>query len=150
MADSLGPRGVYVAFPVHGIFQAKILEWVAFFSSSRSSQRRDYTRVSCIFCIGRWVLYHWATWEAHLVDTSPYKQKRLHGVIQGETKRDHYEMVTSINPYMKRTELTVMQAHNNSLYYSKAKCIHPHSNSIAHNSQKAEATQESTSRQMDG
>ena len=28
-------------FSVHGIFQARILEWVAFFSSRRSSQRRD-------------------------------------------------------------------------------------------------------------
>ena len=24
----------------------------------------DLTHVSCIPCIGRWILYHWATWEA--------------------------------------------------------------------------------------
>jgi len=36
--------------------QARILEWVAI-----SFFRGD----SCIFCIGRWVLYHWATREAH-------------------------------------------------------------------------------------
>ena len=32
-------------------------------SSSRgSSQPRDQTRVSCGFCIGRQILYHWTTW----------------------------------------------------------------------------------------
>ena len=34
--------------PVHGILQARILEWVAFPFSSRSSQSRDRTQVSCI------------------------------------------------------------------------------------------------------
>ena len=49
---------------VHGIFPGKILEWVAISSSRGSSWPRDRTRVSCIFCIGRWVLFHCATWEA--------------------------------------------------------------------------------------
>ena len=47
---------------VHGIFQARILEWLAISSSRGSSRLRDRTHVSCI---GRQVLYHWATWEAH-------------------------------------------------------------------------------------
>ena len=29
-----------------------------------SSQPRDQTYVSCVSCIGRWILYHHATWEA--------------------------------------------------------------------------------------
>ena len=33
---------------IHGIFQARILEWVAISFSGRSSQPRDWTRVSCI------------------------------------------------------------------------------------------------------
>ena len=33
---------------VHGILQARILEWVAFLFSRESSQPRDVTRVSCI------------------------------------------------------------------------------------------------------
>ena len=33
---------------IHGIFQARILEWVAIFSSRGSSQPRDQTWVSCI------------------------------------------------------------------------------------------------------
>ena len=40
---------------VHGIFQARILGWVAISYSRGSSQPRDWT---LIFCIGRWILYH--------------------------------------------------------------------------------------------
>ena len=43
---------------VHGILQARILEWVAMPSSRGSSQPRDWTCVSYISCIGRQVLYH--------------------------------------------------------------------------------------------
>ena len=43
---------------VHGISQAKILEWVAISYSRRSSQSRDQTPVSCVSCIYRWILYH--------------------------------------------------------------------------------------------
>ena len=42
----------------HGISQTKILWWVAIFSSKGSSQPRDWT---CVSCIGRWILYPWAT-----------------------------------------------------------------------------------------
>ena len=38
---------------VHGISQAKILEWVSISSSRRSSQPRDQTCISCASCIGR-------------------------------------------------------------------------------------------------
>ena len=44
-----------------GFFQGRILEWVAISSSRGSSPPTDWTH---IFCIGRWVLYHWAAWEA--------------------------------------------------------------------------------------
>ena len=49
---------------VHGILQARILEWVAFPFSRRSSQPRDQTCVSCTSCIGRQVLYHCTTRKA--------------------------------------------------------------------------------------
>ena len=41
------------------ILQARILEWVAMSSSTGSSQPKDQTCMSYIYCIGRWVLYHW-------------------------------------------------------------------------------------------
>ena len=43
---------------VHGITQARILEWVVLPSSRGSSQFRDWTHVSYVSCTGRWVLYH--------------------------------------------------------------------------------------------
>ena len=46
---------------VHGILQARILVWTAISFSRGSSQPRDWIWVSCI---GRWILYHWGTWEA--------------------------------------------------------------------------------------
>ena len=49
---------------VHGISQARKLEWIAISSSRGSSRPRDQTHVSCFSRTGRWVLYHWATWEA--------------------------------------------------------------------------------------
>ena len=51
-------------FSVHGIFQARILEWVSISYSRGSSRPRDRTHVSCVSCFGRCVLYHCATWEA--------------------------------------------------------------------------------------
>ena len=50
---------------VCGIFQARIMEWGAISSSGRSSRSRGQTHMSCISCIGRWILYNWATWDAH-------------------------------------------------------------------------------------
>ena len=43
---------------VHGILQARLLEWVALPSSRGSSWPRDSTHVSCVSCIGRRILYH--------------------------------------------------------------------------------------------
>ena len=44
--------------PVHGIFPARILEWVTIPFSRGSSWLRDHT---CISCTGSQVLYRWAT-----------------------------------------------------------------------------------------
>ena len=41
---------------IHGIFQARLLEWVAMPSSKESSRPRDRIRVSYTSCIGRQVL----------------------------------------------------------------------------------------------
>ena len=42
---------------VHGILQARVLEWVAMPSSRGSSQLRDRTHISFICCFCRWVLF---------------------------------------------------------------------------------------------
>ena len=58
VSDSLQLHGLYT---VHGILQARILEWVAFPFSAGSSQPRDRTQVSCI---ASGFFTSWATREA--------------------------------------------------------------------------------------
>ena len=52
---------------VHRILQARILEWIAMPSSRGYSRARGWTRVSCVPCIGRWVLDH----SCHLASPLP-------------------------------------------------------------------------------
>ena len=64
--------------PLHGIFQARILEWVVISSSRGSSQPRDQTQAYFVFCTGRQILYHCATWET-LIQSGPYSS--MSGVL---------------------------------------------------------------------
>ena len=54
---------------VRGIFQARILEWIAIPYSRGSSQHRDQTCISCFSCIERWILYHCATSMLKFIDS---------------------------------------------------------------------------------
>ena len=63
ISNSLQPHGLKTV-NVHGVFQARILEWVAISHSRRSLWLRDQICVSCISCISRWILYYYTTWEA--------------------------------------------------------------------------------------
>ena len=57
---------------VHRILQVRIPEWVAISFYRGSSRPRDLPHpVSCISCIGRWILYHCTTWEAHQLIALP-------------------------------------------------------------------------------
>ena len=50
---------------VHGISQARILEWVTVSSSTGFSWPRDQTLIPCVSNTGSQILNHRATWEAH-------------------------------------------------------------------------------------
>ena len=58
--SSLKPTGLLCPWDSPG----KNMEWVAMPSSSRSSQSRDQTHVSCVYCTACKFFTHWATWEA--------------------------------------------------------------------------------------
>ena len=49
---------------VHGIFQARILEWIAISSFRGSSWPRGQTCISCVSCIAGRFFTHWAMREA--------------------------------------------------------------------------------------
>ena len=64
MSDSLWLVGYSPPGPsVRGIFQARILEWVAISYSRESSWPGDQTRISWVSCIGRSSFTIGATWE---------------------------------------------------------------------------------------
>ena len=78
---------------VHGILQAKILEWIALFSRE-SSQPQDRTHVSYVFCIGRWVLYNSVTWKApvnrsHAHQGGPGSSPWMEPLVTSENREDH-------------------------------------------------------------
>ena len=75
-SKSLWPQGLYSSpdSSVHGILQARILEWVAFPFSRRSSWPRDQTLVSYI--AGRFFAI-WATKEASSIYEEFHEMKRM-------------------------------------------------------------------------
>ena len=56
---------------VHGLFQARILDWLAI-SSFRKSSYPGTEPMSWFSCIGKQTLYHWTTWEAQLTNKIVY------------------------------------------------------------------------------
>ena len=108
---------------VHGIFQARVLEWVAISFSRESSRPRDRARVSRIggrrftiwatrearpgiksrsipvSYIGRHILYHWATREALEQGFEPRKS-----VFKASWKKKKISWSQLIFPVMKKWE----------------------------------------------
>ena len=73
MTDSLPPHGLELpGSSIHGIFQARTLEWVAISYSRGSSLPGDRTWVPCILCIGGWILDHCTTWGAQTQKLESY------------------------------------------------------------------------------
>ena len=75
-------------FSVHGIFQARVLEWVAISFSRGSSWLRDQTRVSCI--VGR-CFYH-PSHQGNIILDSKGEQfwcLRGEGLQEGDSGRFH-------------------------------------------------------------
>ena len=75
---------------IHRISQARILEWVSISFSSRSSQPRDQTHISCI---GRQILYWWDTWE------DPKLLTRLFYFCNQETYRSRLTEISTVSTY---------------------------------------------------
>ena len=62
---------------VHGIFQTRVLEWVAISFSRRSSQPRDWTQISCIVgrCFTIWATREVWSWPIYL------ESKAIHSCV---------------------------------------------------------------------
>ena len=72
----------------HEISQARILEWVNISFSRGPSWPGDRTQVPCIFCIGKWIIYHCATWEAYV-----YKQPSPVFLLGNPMDREAWQVI---------------------------------------------------------
>ena len=73
-------------FTIHGILPVRTVEWLGISFFRGSSWPRDWTWVSCI---GRWILYHWATWEApHNMNFTPKENPEGRQMITGGLTRE--------------------------------------------------------------
>ena len=66
---------------VPGIFQARILEWLAISYSKGSSPPRVQTRVSGVSCTGRQILFHCARWEAPVINVDEINSKQIMHIL---------------------------------------------------------------------
>ena len=82
--------------PIHGIFQARILKWVAISFFRVSSWPRDWTHISYISCFGKWILYHCATWEAQINDVLSINFKTLEKNLQLEPRKSRMNKIMMI------------------------------------------------------
>ena len=78
---------------VRGILQARVLEWIAIPFSRVSFWPRDWTRVFCISCIGRRILYHCTTWE-------PRKTLKCQRILRKKNKEDS-------NVFLRKSQMTM-------------------------------------------
>ena len=87
---------------VHGIFQARILEWVALSFSRGSSRPRDWI---CVSCTRKQILYHCATWEAIRGGRGQLKNRKFHIRRDGGPRRQ-------VNPRAKRLKIVRLCLYN--------------------------------------
>ena len=67
---------------VHGISQARILEWIAISSSRGSPRPSDQT---CVSCIGRWILYTEPAGEVKVAQSCPTLCDPMDGSLPGSS-----------------------------------------------------------------
>ena len=84
---------------VHGIFESRILEWVAIFSCRGSSRPRDRTHVSCISCFGRRILY---LPLSHLGHSVTKKEDTQNGIMSSDTS---FELSKGKGQFLPRKEV---------------------------------------------
>ena len=71
-----------------GISRQEYWSGITMPSSRGSLQPRDWTQISYVFCIGKWILYHYATWKPWLSEEAlQISEKRRETKGKGEKER---------------------------------------------------------------
>ena len=86
--------GCSPGFSVHGILQARILEWVAMPSSRGSSRPRDQTQVPCI---GRQIIYH-LSHQGSLIHSCFYRICKTLSRCDSASRAQYLELPLSLAP----------------------------------------------------
>ena len=85
-------------FCLHGILQARTLEWVAMPVSRESPQPRDWTHISYISCIGRQKYSVIVTISSIIFQSSPHFScqfaSTIHGVAKSWTRLSNWTELT--------------------------------------------------------
>ena len=103
---------------VRRISQARILQWVVIFFSRAFSWPRDRTHVSCL---GKWILYQWATREAHLHCTDKDRAWPLRQLCSGATKDTQICIHLSVTRHP--AQLSVSAVHTSSNHAAGAPAL---------------------------
>ena len=92
---------------VHGILQARILEWVTMLSTRGSSWPRDWTHFSYVSYIGRRVLYHWCHLGSLLIPLAICKgdYESRHSSKENSSKQVEFSLVSTFPPFCFTLEL---------------------------------------------
>ena len=98
---------------VHGILQARILEWVAISFFRGCSQLRDRT---CISCTDRHILYHWGTGEPCWVCDAPPPTPQFSSVqfscsVVSDSLRPHESQHPGLPVHHQLPEFTQTHVH---------------------------------------
>ena len=86
---------------IHGIFQSRILEWVAVSYSRGSSWPRDPAHISCVSCIDWWLPYNCTASIIEKNRTKPknWRKKESQHFLNELINLDFYSLVQSSNLY---------------------------------------------------
>ena len=117
MCDSLQPQGLYIlpGSSIHGIFQARVLEWVAISFSRGTSWPEDQTQVSHM---AGGCFTHWATKEAPesmetVIKTNGWLQYRVISKSKGKRRQLSEQMVQGL--WYSSWDLKVQETEQESL-----------------------------------
>ena len=83
---------------IHGILQARILEWVGIPFSRGSSQPKNWTQNSSISCIAGRFFTHWAIWEVKSIGNDPLKRIILVNIPKPQPPSVQFSSVTQSGP----------------------------------------------------
>ena len=92
-------------FSVHGISQARILEWIAISSSRGSSWPRDLIRVSCVFCMAGRFFTHWAMGDSQRMIEQQFRRNLVPGWLwKAEMPHNTGPLISNLFHKMKSSE----------------------------------------------